>query len=184
MYLAHHEPERFLRCYYIEQQQFSSIGLTHSSAHNHTFRILFVTLIGFPKQKLRPPYCSTVLLSCIHQDFHPLKVLNCRYKSDSRPWHGHYAPLTGTDVQVQQQKQSWHDHYKNVQAASTDEPVGEDDLVWALECVRSRAFSGPYSGKSQATGLTAQTLVMARYCLSHCQQHMKIHLVDLFAAVQ
>ncbi len=101
----------------------------------------------------------------MHQNFQPLQILSCRHKSDSRPWHAHYAPLTGTDVQVQQQKQSWHDHYKNVQAASTDNPVGEDDLVWALECVRSRAFSGPYSGKSQATGLTAQTPVMARHCL-------------------
>lgn len=54
-----------------------------------------------------------------------------------------YPPLI---QQVQQQKQSWHNHYKNVQAASTDNPMGEDDLVWALECVRSRAFSGPYSG--------------------------------------
>ena len=63
-------------------------------------------------------------------------------------------------MQVQQQKQSWHDHYKNVKAASSDDPVGEDDLVWALECVRSRAFSGPYSGKFQATGMTAQTLVI------------------------
>ena len=77
-----------------------------------------------------------------------------------------YGPRTGADMQVQQQKQSWHNHYKNVQAASTDNPMGEDDLVWALECVRSRAFSGPYSGKSQASDLIAQTPVMARYCWS------------------
>ncbi|KAA6421676.1 MAG: N-methyltransferase (ISS) [Trebouxia sp. A1-2] len=74
-----------------------------------------------------------------------------------------YPPLI---QQVQQQKQYWHDHYKNVKAASSDNPVGEDELVWALECVRSRAFSGPYSGESQTTGLTAQTPVIARYCWS------------------
>lgn len=48
--------------------------------------------------------------------------------------------------QVQQQKQSWHEHYQNVQNASKGKSVSESDLVWALECVRSRAFSGPYSG--------------------------------------
>lgn len=50
-------------------------------------------------------------------------------------------------VQVEQQKQSWHEHYKNMQAASVGVSVTEEDLVWALECVRSRAFSGPYSGQ-------------------------------------
>ena len=49
-------------------------------------------------------------------------------------------------LQVQQQQQSWHQHYKNVQAASRGEAVSEAELTWALECVRSRAFSGPYSG--------------------------------------
>lgn len=49
-------------------------------------------------------------------------------------------------VQVEQQKQSWQEHYKNMQAASVGTSVSEEDLVWALECVRSRAFSGPYSG--------------------------------------
>ncbi len=114
----------------------------------------------------RPPCCSIALLRCI-SIFFPY-----RYATAGARVLAYlgivtmYLPLTGIDMQVQQQKQSWHDHYKNVKAASTDNPVGEDDLVWALECVRSRAFSGSYSGKSQATGLIAQTPVMARYCLS------------------
>lgn len=49
-------------------------------------------------------------------------------------------------LQVQQQQQSWRQHYENVQAASKGEAVSEAELTWALECVRSRAFSGPYSG--------------------------------------
>ena len=53
---------------------------------------------------------------------------------------------SGMFSQVQQQQQSWHQYYNNVQKASSGSAVDEAELVWALECVRSRAFSGPYSG--------------------------------------
>lgn len=60
--------------------------------------------------------------------------------------HMHRRRQCAVLLQVQQQQQSWHQHYKNVQAASKGEAVSEAEVTWALECVRSRAFSGPYSG--------------------------------------
>ena len=66
-------------------------------------------------------------------------------------------------LQVQQQQQSWHQHYKNVQAASKGEAVTEAELIWALECVRSRAFSGPYSGNTLDQRYWIMTSIQIRF---------------------
>ena len=49
-------------------------------------------------------------------------------------------------LQVQQQQKSWHDYFQDMQNSCPHVSVSEEDLIWALQCVRSRAFSGPYSG--------------------------------------
>ncbi|KAL3142083.1 hypothetical protein ABBQ32_004708 [Trebouxia sp. C0010 RCD-2024] len=68
--------------------------------------------------------------------------------------------------QVQQQKESWHQYYKSVQAATSGQSMTEAELTWALECVRSRAFSGPYSGppiKERAKAVVPFLLAAAAY---------------------
>ena len=78
-------------------------------------------------------------------------------------------------LQVQQQQQSWHEHYKNVQKASTGSTVSEAELIWALECVRSRAFSGPYSGVLAKTARPSGSVI--RYVYKLCVNHLT-HLCE------
>ena len=48
--------------------------------------------------------------------------------------------------QVEKQRASWVQLHAELLAATPGTSITLDDLTWALQCVRSRAFSGPYGG--------------------------------------
>ena len=45
-----------------------------------------------------------------------------------------------------QQERRWKQLHAALVECSPRCGVGADDFTWAMECVYSRAFSGPYSG--------------------------------------
>lgn len=49
-------------------------------------------------------------------------------------------------AQVRSQKEGLMRLAAEVRAATPGTSVTEEDLAWALQAVRSRAFSGPYAG--------------------------------------
>lgn len=49
-------------------------------------------------------------------------------------------------AQVEKQRASWAQLHAELVAAMPVTSITLDDLTWALQCVRSRAFSGPYGG--------------------------------------
>lgn len=49
-------------------------------------------------------------------------------------------------LQVEQQQEQWAALHAELAAACPACRVTAEQLTWALECVFSRAFSGPYSG--------------------------------------
>ena len=68
----------------------------------------------------------------------------------------HYAPLADD---VRAQRRSWSEAFAAYRAACPRSPIAGDEQAWdwALSCVRSRAFSGPYAGPplKQRLGLAA-----------------------------
>ena len=62
--------------------------------------------------------------------------------------HGNFQLVhsLAASMQVTDQRKAWNGYYHDWQDAHPGTPVAESDFVWALECVRSRAFSGPWSG--------------------------------------
>ena len=68
----------------------------------------------------------------------------------------HYAPLA---EDVRAQRSSWSEAFAAYRAACPRSPIAGDEQSWdwALSCVRSRAFSGPYAGPplKQRLGLAA-----------------------------
>ena len=48
--------------------------------------------------------------------------------------------------QVEAQRTAWTQLHAEFAAATPASSVSVADLTWALQCVRSRAFSGPYGG--------------------------------------
>ena len=59
-------------------------------------------------------------------------------------------------MQVTDQRKAWKEYYQGWQDSHPGTQVAEADFVWALECVRSRAFSGPWSGVSLHAALRPQ----------------------------
>ena len=55
----------------------------------------------------------------------------------------------GHGVQVDEQERKWRRFHEDLRASSPQCEVTAEELVWAMECVLSRAFSGPYSGASR-----------------------------------
>ena len=49
-------------------------------------------------------------------------------------------------LQVEVQRTAWTQLHAEFAAATPASSVSAADLTWALQCVRSRAFSGPYGG--------------------------------------
>ena len=47
--------------------------------------------------------------------------------------------------EIRMQKASWRDLH-SAAASASKQGIHESDLLWAMQAVRSRAFSGPYSG--------------------------------------
>ena len=68
----------------------------------------------------------------------------------------HYAPLA---EDVRAQRRSWSEAFAAYRWACPRSPIADDEgsWDWALSCVRSRAFSGPYAGPplKQRLGLAA-----------------------------
>ena len=49
-------------------------------------------------------------------------------------------------AQAQRMKAALQKLHADLAASAPSTPVTEADLTWALQAVRSRAFSGPYAG--------------------------------------
>ena len=94
---------------------------------------------------------------CDSSPFYPLgQHKGCLHMHDTRllpsgnPASG---PLSSScSVQVEKQRASWAQLHSELVAATPETSITLDDLTWALQCVRSRAFSGPYGG-ADAQGL-------------------------------
>ncbi len=56
-------------------------------------------------------------------------------------WH-----LTPVHLQVGKMKAGLKQLHADLAASTPGTPVTEADLTWAIQAVRSRAFSGPYAG--------------------------------------
>ncbi|CAD7703203.1 unnamed protein product [Ostreobium quekettii] len=56
-----------------------------------------------------------------------------------------YPPMAEA---VREQEAQWDGLYASVAAAKMGIPVGREDFMWALACVRSRCFSGPFIGST------------------------------------
>eukprot|EP00746_Dinoflagellata_sp_MGD_P127888 gnl/MRDRNA2_/MRDRNA2_62363_c0_seq1.p1 gnl/MRDRNA2_/MRDRNA2_62363_c0~~gnl/MRDRNA2_/MRDRNA2_62363_c0_seq1.p1 ORF type:complete len:637 (+),score=120.78 gnl/MRDRNA2_/MRDRNA2_62363_c0_seq1:134-2044(+) len=76
-------------------------------------------------------------------------------KSFSTPLHWtadsiHQAQYRGLEDKVKEQKQLWERLYKQWQesGASQAAMAKYEDFEWAMECVNSRTFSGPFEGSS------------------------------------
>ncbi len=67
-----------------------------------------------------------------------------------------YTTHTTTHTtQVQQQKQNWKQFHKELTSGlQPGQSVDLGEFLWALQAVRSRCFSGPYSGAPLRTKLT------------------------------
>ena len=50
-------------------------------------------------------------------------------------------------LQVRRMKAGLKQLHADLAASTLDTPVTEADLTWAIQAVRSRAFSGPYAGE-------------------------------------
>ncbi len=50
-------------------------------------------------------------------------------------------------VQVKEQRQQWQELWSGFKRQHPDTKLTHARLMWALQCVRSRAFSGPFPGK-------------------------------------
>jgi hypothetical protein len=49
---------------------------------------------------------------------------------------------------VQEQRVKWEGWHAGLLAAKPDCPITKDELFWALSCVGSRTFEGPYVGST------------------------------------
>lgn len=74
--------------------------------------------------------------------------------------HWHPRPAPRATPQIQQQQGAWRQQYDQFCAAARAAQGGGggnkysyEDFLWGLENVRSRAFSGPYTGSSGALGV-------------------------------
>lgn len=62
--------------------------------------------------------------------------------SNSELQHLQYPYL---QQEIRKQRAHWNELYTSVLSASSQK-IKQEDLIWAMQAVRSRAFSGPYSG--------------------------------------
>jgi hypothetical protein len=63
-------------------------------------------------------------------------------------------------VQVKEQRRDWEELHKQAAAAQRSlAPVSQQELFWAMSCVRSRSFSGPYIGSTLSDRLRLGGLV-------------------------
>jgi hypothetical protein len=66
-------------------------------------------------------------------------------KKTQRPWLAVHA-LVHLSVQIEVQRRALKRLLEELKEATPSTPITEQDLIWALQAVRSRAFSGPYAG--------------------------------------
>lgn len=74
-------------------------------------------------------------------------------------------------AEIAKQKTAWNELYEAVASASSKR-IQREDLYWAMQAVRSRAFSGPYSGKSVAGDTTLQILQIFPTYIRQCRRSM------------
>ena len=60
--------------------------------------------------------------------------------------------------EITRQKDAWYELFEDVASASSKR-ILRKDLIWAMQAVRSRAFSGPYSGKLATHSIDLPTVV-------------------------
>ena len=68
-----------------------------------------------------------------------------------RSAHHHFSAslhslTSATVVQVAQQRLAWQKHHRSWKETHPAAALSEQEFFWALDCVKSRAFSGPWSG--------------------------------------
>lgn len=94
---------------------------------------------------------------------HPTKFPTENTATAAPPHPTHYSTPLKHDrparchlLQIRQQQASWRQQYerfcKAVQPGVGRSFAWEEDFLWAMENVRSRAFSGPYTGSSGEQG--------------------------------
>ncbi|KAK9803994.1 hypothetical protein WJX72_011353 [[Myrmecia] bisecta] len=52
------------------------------------------------------------------------------------------------EAEVAEQRRAWQAASDELESATPGSSISRDELFWALSCVRSRCFSGPYTGSS------------------------------------
>ncbi len=99
------------------------------------------------------------------------QLLQCR---ESMPQHAsalctcytipstHHTPsLPPYTLQVKEQQRNWAALYEQVSKAQLSmAPITQQELYWAISCVRSRSFSGPYIGSTLSDRLRLGGLVV------------------------
>lgn len=61
---------------------------------------------------------------------------------------------------VHKQRDDWADIHSRLASSTPGTPVTREDLYWAIENVRSRAFSGPYTGGSASDRIKLGLLLL------------------------
>lgn len=70
--------------------------------------------------------------------------------------------------EVGKQRQTWATLYKTV-ATATQGRIQQKDLFWAMQAVRSRAFSGPFSGASSLIDVRRPCWLIPLECQANCR---------------
>lgn len=69
-------------------------------------------------------------------------------------------PTPSPTLQVKEQQRNWAALYEQVSKAQLSmAPITQQELYWAISCVRSRSFSGPYIGSTLSDRLRLGGLV-------------------------
>eukprot|EP00951_Prasinocladus_malaysianus_P005372 scaffold38179_cov46-Prasinocladus_malaysianus.AAC.1 len=69
-----------------------------------------------------------------------------------------YSPVV---ADVHKQQTDWQGVYRKLVDSTPGTRVTEVDLTWAMECVRSRAFSGPYAGGNARDRTALGVIILA-----------------------
>lgn len=75
---------------------------------------------------------------------------------------------------VEQQQQEWADAYQRLKEATPSSPLSYTELVWGMECVRSRCFSGPYTGGSIRQRIVLGATIIGLAAFAVASQHVLI----------
>mmetsp|Transcript_48704 Transcript_48704/g.123010 ORF Transcript_48704/g.123010 Transcript_48704/m.123010 type:complete len:524 (-) Transcript_48704:420-1991(-) len=95
------------------------------------------------------------------------------------PFHWEPADLAQLQYQplvrlVEQQQQEWADAYQRLKEATPSSPLSYTELVWGMECVRSRCFSGPYTGGSIRQRIVLGATIIGLAAFAVASQHVLI----------